>query len=45
MAYYVLCMYMCAYTTHVIIPPGGVVGNMLALHAVNPGSILGRGDT
>ena len=27
------------------IPPGGVVGNMLASHAVNPGSILGRGDT
>ena len=23
--------------------PGGVVGNMLASHAVNPGSILGRG--
>ena len=26
-------------------PPGGVVGNMLASHAVNPGSIPGRGDT
>ena len=25
--------------------PGGVVGNMLASHTVNPGSILGRGDT
>ena len=24
-------------------PPGGVVGNMLASHAVNPGSIPGRG--
>ena len=27
------------------IPPGGVVDNMLALHAVNLGSIPGRGDT
>ena len=27
------------------IPPGGVVGNMLTSHAVNPGSIPGRGDT
>ena len=26
-----------------LIPPGGVVGNMLASHAVNPGSIPGRG--
>ena len=25
--------------------PGGVVGNMLASHTVNPGSIPGRGDT
>ena len=25
------------------IPPGGVVGNMLASHDVNPGSIPGRG--
>ena len=27
------------------ISPGGVVGNMLASHVVNPGSIPGRGDT
>ena len=26
-----------------VIPPGGRVGNMLAWHAVNPGSIPGRG--
>ena len=26
-----------------MILPGGVVDNMLALHTVNPGSILGRG--
>ena len=28
---------------HLSIPSGGVVGNMLASHAVNPGSIPGRG--
>ena len=33
------------YIKHFLILPGGVVGNMLALHAVNPGSIPGRGDT
>ena len=26
-------------------PPGGIVGNMLALHAVDPGFNPGTGDT
>ena len=35
------------YKQFILVPilPGGLVGNMLAWHAVNPGSIPGREDT